>query len=539
MAVFPPTCTDSPITLLLLADPILPPNVYECVLEKMFLEIEDLSSSPTSGSSIDSGRLVRLDQEAGIHFLESLLAWGPTKTLKEYIKLHKRSRERRKGDGDGSKSIVDGFLKTVEVALQRRYLQTAAGYLNFPIPLEEQSRTLEVGAPRYEAHKDDSQDALYRIDRILKWVAPRAPLVALPEEILETEETNAYALPPYALPPNNQTCLESMARLRMMQNRYDLALQCFLAIGACHSPRSLDELEKAAVDVVNGVADPNTLSKPILVGSSSYEYVLGIIEFHHLHQLLLDKDFIQSTADSEKKSFIPLLALLRLVGLQSMGEFLMEHCVSAEFSSFERPAKHDESEDAVRRETLPIDRVAEQLEFSPALLHWYLHLVFSNKPELYVKFPNNSIPPKTVTELHRKHFKLYVDFAGDAKDSAKSLSGTEKYKIEAKTTPLLSFLKVGFSLVNVACPVSLYSLRSLWFDRLLYHSAEFFQSTPDVFWKSSVFRDSTIPMTNQTTKQKKRLPWKRLIAFRWSWHISLSTAVNRLRPRLWESCICI
>jgi hypothetical protein len=310
-------------------------------------------------------------------------------------------------------------------------------------------------------------------------------------------------------------------------------LKCFLAIGACHSPWSTDELEKLAVDVVNGVADPDTLSKPILVGSSSYEYVLGIIDFHHLHQLLLDKDFIQSSADSkeEKKSFIPLLALLRLVGLQSMGGFLMEHCVSAEFSSFEPSTNHDESKEAVRRETLPIDRVAEQLEFSPALLHWYLHLVFRNKPELYVKFPNNAIPPKTVTELHRKHFKLYVEFAGDAKDSAKSLSGTEKYKIEAKTTPLLSFLKVGFSLLNVVCTVSLCSPSPIWFDRLLYHSVEFFQSTPDAFWKSNVFRDSTIPMPNQMTKQKKTLPQKRLIVSRWSWHISLSTAVNTLRPR--------
>jgi hypothetical protein len=69
------------------------------------------------------------------------------------------------------------------------------------------------------------------------------PILAATEE---TAETNAYALP-----PNNQTCLESMARLRMIQNRYDLALK-------------------------------------ILVGSSLYEYVLGIIEFHHLHQLLLN-----------------------------------------------------------------------------------------------------------------------------------------------------------------------------------------------------------------------------------------------------------
>ena len=76
------------------------------------------------------------------------------------------------------------------------------------------------------------------------------------------------------------------------------------------------------------------------------------------------------------------------------------------------------------------------------LLHWYLNLVFIKRPELYSKFPNNAIPPKAVTDLHRKHFQLYIDFAGDSKDSTLALSGTETYLVETKTTPFLSFLKV-------------------------------------------------------------------------------------------------
>jgi hypothetical protein len=414
----------------------------------MLLEIEQLSAAKNNDEAKETTSAavtVRFDHEAASHFLESLVAWGPTKTLKEYIKLYKYSRERRRRKGgDKSSSIANknnNELKTVEIALQRRYLQTAAGYLHFPVTAQME-KALQAAAPRYEAHKDDSQDSLYRIDKMIQLVSPRAPLVALPEEDFKDTTESSYSL----LAPNNRICLEAMAGLRMMQNRYDLTLKCFLSIGACHSPQSMDELEASAVDIVNGVSDPKTVSRQILIGSSSYEFVLGIIEFNHLHQLLLDKNFILST---DSKLFMPLFALLRLIGLPLMGQFLMDHCVSPEFSSSETTwserGSNDESKDPVRRETLPIDRVAEQLEHSPALLHWYLHLVFTKKSELYVKFPNNSVPPKSITDLHRKHFKLYVDFAGDDKDSAKSLSGTETYKVDAKTTPLLSFLKVRFT----------------------------------------------------------------------------------------------
>jgi hypothetical protein len=391
----------------------------------MFIEVDQMMSQLTTTTMLTTPRL---DLEAAQHFLESLLAWGPTNVLKEHIKLYKYSRE--KCDGN-----INHLLKPVEVALQRRYLQTAAGYLNFPVNPEGRE-ALEAAAPRYEANRDDSQDSLFQIDEVLEWSIPQAPLAALSFELDDTAAPTRPEL-------NNQICLDTIARLRMMQNRYDLALKTFLAIGTLHSPLSIQQLELEAIDLVNGVAD--SIIEPILFGSSSYTFVLGIIEFHHLHQLLLDDSFLPKLQDGSSQT--PIFALLRMVGLPLMGKFLIEHCVSPEFSS---STDHRFSrEEPIRKETLPLDDVADQLGGSPALLHWYLHLVFTKKPELYVKFPNNAIPPKAVTELHREHFKLHVRFAGDAKDSAKSLAGTDVYNVEAKTTPLLSFLRVRCSAVII------------------------------------------------------------------------------------------
>jgi hypothetical protein len=411
-------------------DPVLPPPLYERMLEKMLLEIEQMSL--TAKSENTEG----LTEEAQGHFLSSLIAWGPTKVLKEYIKLYKFSRDRRKRD-----QFAIASLKNTEISLQRRYMQTAAGYLNFPIhkPQEENQTT----APRYEANPNDSKDSLFDASFLLELIAPRAPLVALPDDTaFKTHEASS------GMAPNNRICLDSMARLRMMQDRYDLALKCFLAIGAFHSPRSLEELETSAVGIVNGVGETKGAEAPILIGLSSYEFVLGVIEFHHLHQFLLDDKFILST---DSKLFMPLFALLRLVGLDMMGDFLIEHCVSPEVAPPAKSfgTKSDDSNEGVRRETLPIDQVAKQLETSPALLHWYLHLVFKRKPEIYVKFPTTAMPPKAVTDLHRKHFDLYLEFAGDERNSAKSLSGTETYKLEAKMTPLLLFLKAALPLGGV------------------------------------------------------------------------------------------
>lgn len=411
----------------------------------MLMEIEFVSQASKERRLVSSG----MDSEAASHFLGSLIAWGPTKILKEYIKLFKYSRERRKGDSSRDPSISEN-IRAVEISLQRRYLQTAARYLNFPI--QDTEDKVEVSALKYEAFKDDSQDSLFSVSKMAALMARRTPLVSSTNEMTESDGSNDFQ-EFNASAPNSHPCLEAMAILRMMQGRYDLALKCFLAISACHSSDPLETFEKTALDIVNSdkVAEEDT---PIRIGDASYDYVMRLIETQHLNQFLLRKEFLMST---DSVAFMPLFALLRLVGLKRLGDFLIEHCVSPDYyydmtvleADASRSSPLFKDQDTLRREPLPIDQVATQLQSSSALLHWYLHLMFTARPDIYVKFPTNAIPSQAVTSWHRRHFQLYVDFAGFNRDSSKVLAGTEPYKVEAKTTPLLSFLKAALPLGGV------------------------------------------------------------------------------------------
>ncbi|KAL3904556.1 MAG: hypothetical protein SGILL_010019, partial [Bacillariaceae sp.] len=402
----------------------------------MLVETEKLALVMKGGSNAP----VNMDREAAKQFLESLTAWGPTKVLKEYIQLYKWTRERRT---DGKNINED--LRGVEVALQRRYLQTAAVYMTFPV----RDAAYGTSAPKYDAQQDDTQDSLFDVASAVAMIAPRAPLSLSTGEPFGSHGSGEASVP-HLLPLNSHISLGAMARLRMMQGRYDLALKSFLAIGACHSSISLESFEKAATDAVHG-RDSESDDQPVLIGTFSYDFVICLIERHHLNQLLLQKNFVSST-DSDLL-FSPLFALLRLVGLRHLGEFLIEHCVSPDFlynSSLSKANSQNQSEEMsadALQEPLPIDKIAEQFESSPAILHWYLHLVFTKRPELYVKFPNNAVPPKQVTSLHRKHFQLYVDLAGESSDSSKALVLTQqKYNADAMSTPLLSFLKASLPL---------------------------------------------------------------------------------------------
>lgn len=415
------------------ADPVLPNRLYQSILETMLLETEALVRETNTSNKGNQ----RSFEVIG-NFLESLLAWGPTSTLKEYIKLCRFSRKKGK-----SEKSVQRELRAAEIALQRRFLQTCAGYLRFPINAEE--LVVSMTTPTFEANNDDSKDSLFAVSAMLRVVAPRAPIAAHPDELGDVgmgNDTNGIAA-------NSLLALESMARLRMMQNRHDQALNCFLYIGLHHSTRSIEEIEMVAVDIVAGESAANSLSAPVVAGThSNYDFVLGLIEYHHLHRLLLNEKLATNVSS-------PLLALIQLVGLDLMGRFLIEHCVSPELFSLEAhfaASNETQSSDQIQKETLPMDLVAKQLERSPSLFHWYLHLVFTKKPELYVRFPNNYIPSKSVTELHRKHLELFVNFAGKRKDSAELLSGIEPYKAEAQTTPLLSFLKVGPNTLTFVLP---------------------------------------------------------------------------------------
>jgi len=427
-------------------DPILPSTIYVRILEKMLEEVEHLSQT----SKRDNPLSIEIHTQASKHFLESLVAWGPTKVLKEYISFYKYNRERRKEEKD-----LDDGIRSTEISLQRRYLQTAAGYLIFPVrDIEEE---LKVSAPRYEVHNVDTEDSLFDIAKAVAVIAPRVPIVASPDDFGESGAQEGEAS--YALAPNNHTCLEAMARLRMMQGEFDSALKCFLAIGALHASDSIESFENSAIQFINGTeATTEISSAPI--GDHSYEFVMSLIERHELNQFLFEKDFLVSKLSKDSKLFMPIFALIRLVGLQRVGNFLMDHCVAAGFTyntslsemnafSFSDEDFMNEPKGILRRGSLPIDKVAEQLENSPAILHWYLHLVFTKRPDFYVNFPTSTTPSKAVTTLHRKHFQLYVDFAGDMRDSSKVLSGIEVYKVESKTTPLLTFLKAALPLGGV------------------------------------------------------------------------------------------
>lgn len=402
----------------------------------MLLEVEDVAQAQKENLIVST--------EATCHFIGSLLAWGPTKVLKEYIGLYRLSRNRTKEDTSTNERI-----KALEISLQRRYLQTAAGYLTFPV--KDLDEELHVSAPQYDAHKDDSQDSLYSVSKVVSFIARRTPLVATPNDVLASDGSDSQnKLSGFV--PNSHLCLEAMARLRMMQGRYDLALKCFLAISACHASDPLESFERSAIDIIdlNKVDWEDT---PVHIGAFSYDYVLALIENRHLHQFLLQRDFL---SPSDSRLFIPLFALLRLVGLQRLGDFLIEHCVSpddyadnATTEAKSRLGSQEGDQDTLRRESLPIDQVTNKLQSSPALLHWYLHLVLTRRPDFYVKFPTNSIPSNAITSLHRKHFQLYVDFAGVNRDSSIALAGTEPYKVEAKMTPLLFFLKAALPLGGV------------------------------------------------------------------------------------------
>ena len=408
------------------ADPILPPKLYSRVLEAMLKEAELLNSSESDPSTAEAATPANIVLEAQDRFLSTLIAWGPTKILKEYIRLFKGIRERH----EEVSTQNEDDLRNCEILLQRRYLQTAAGYLSFPVsaatgPDTEPGRSLQ----RFETNRDDSRDSLFDPSALLERIAP-----SVASSSGETEARVDLS----SIPSASRMRLDAIARLKMMNGRYDLALQCFLAIGDLHSSLSLEVLESAAIEEVNNPSSNSNNHKPVLIEDASYEFVLGLIDFQTLHRFLLNKEFVR-TGDSNFSP--PLFALMRLVGLDLAGDFLINHCVAPEVESVSEAAMAEDGfDDRIRKATLPIDKVAEQLGQSPKILHWYLHRVFTQKPDLYVKFPNTANPPKAVTDLHRRHFDLYVEFG--ERDTAKSLAGKEAHKIEAVTTPLLSFLEV-------------------------------------------------------------------------------------------------
>ena len=395
------------------SDPVLPPLVYESVLMQMFREVEDLLQD--NGESTKGALLY---EEAVDQFLDSLLSWGPTGALQEYVRLYSSSQKQR-----GTRKCRE--CQTLEIALRRRHFQSSKGYLSFP-------STTTTSEP--ERSMEGANKSLYSIANVLKRIAKHAPTFANLGELENGTQENEGR----DRRVNSLLSLEAMSRFRVMQQSYHEALRCYLMIGFCHGDTSIDEIEGIAICTGK---ETDSIHSPTGKGlCAKYEFVVDLIEYHHLHRFLLDEKFFSDESP-------PLFALIQLVGLDRAGSFLMEHCVAPELPSLEvefEASTISGAKDMVQKETLPLDLVARQLERSPSLLYWYLSMVFTEKPELYVRFPNNCIPPKTVTELHRKHLDLHVEFADGNKFSDHALLGVEKYEVNTFSTPLLSFLKVRF-----------------------------------------------------------------------------------------------
>jgi hypothetical protein len=432
----------------LFADPKLPLELYEGVLSSLFGEIETMLKSADGDGAVTSPDVM---DEAVNRFLGALCAWGPTHALREKMQFHEQFVAEQRRKLRNNDAVPNAAYERLDLALQRRLTQSAACYLEIPSVLPAQPKTpVSVVSTNNSGPTivDSPSDSLFQIKEMMAMVSSRAPILKSDNR---TGQNDASSLTS-RYPLNSKVSLLAMAELNVMMMKYDAALHCYLVIGSLFSPEPLADIEARAVEIVNhgeGKRDPEAYRQ--------YGFVLAMVERHYLHGSLLDTKMLGKGNDENLSP--PLISLVRLLGLEVVGNFLLESSVPPparlRFDSTASGASSVNSADSELSktprdgdETLPINYVAEQLRSSPSLLHWYLNLMFTRRPELYVDFPTNSVPPRAVTELHRAHLELYVDFS-ESRDSALSLVGTEVYNQERKTTPLLLFLKAALPLGGI------------------------------------------------------------------------------------------
>eukprot|EP00591_Stephanopyxis_turris_P008417 CAMPEP_0195512086 /NCGR_PEP_ID=MMETSP0794_2-20130614/4176_1 /TAXON_ID=515487 /ORGANISM="Stephanopyxis turris, Strain CCMP 815" /LENGTH=553 /DNA_ID=CAMNT_0040639809 /DNA_START=45 /DNA_END=1706 /DNA_ORIENTATION=- len=271
---------------------------------------------------------------------------------------------------------------------------------------------------------------------------------------------------------NSAIATEAMAELNFMKGHYGETLNLYLLMGANVSRRGA--LKNEAIRFVNttipasaAVATPELnqqeeKQQQQQIDVHSYQHVLAMIEIYNLYWRLLLKQMIptansspdagsspneqytETTTSSPDTMTPPIVSLIQLVGLNLAGKFLIKNCVPTASSTTTTTSDHNHNSsagDASRHidAPLPFTLVASQLASHPKLLHWYLHMIFLHRPDIYVSFPNTAIPPsKEILELHRQHLELYVRYAtsghgGGGEDGTVVRDGTD--------SPLMSFLK--------------------------------------------------------------------------------------------------
>lgn len=372
-------------------DPKLPPQLYEMVLEKMFIEIEGIPFDDPMAYQVKDA------------YLAALLAWGPTATLKERLKL---LRWRNAGRRFLS-------LEETEIDMYRRFHQSAASSVGDEE--NRQRRTIAFAMEQLEPHELDS---LYVIENVATRLASR---LDVGESGSDVESWSSKTIGKLA-------ALEAVAELSLCKCEYAEALRLYLINGFYCRPKLDDEAIKvvntSSCDMIKNADEEDIDFEP-----DPYYHVVAMIEEHGLHGICLEEELYKVSSGKKKTSpalsaaaalseatssegFTPIIALIQLVGLEMAGKFLVENCTHPTTSDFMAGATGA---------PLPLDRVAEQLKVRPKLLHWYLHQVFLNFPDNYTSFPHTTVPPIGIAALHKKHLEFYVKYGYGSNDESESI----------------------------------------------------------------------------------------------------------------------
>lgn len=422
--------TFSLLHLSALIDPKLSPSSYEMALQKMLFEIENICSSPKSTP-------LRI-HVAKRFYLNTLLAWGPGHAITERFQL--LSHYVRDGGGAMKDQIgIDLFMRMQQTS--KRYLKESA--LMLPKQQFEMWRyNMTEGGKRKKGsgmimkgnsnNKRGDMDSLYDVASVTSYLSERLPLADEKKSVENSPITDDVAI----------LLFESIAELHYISRNYHDTLKSLLAVGAHYTPESrIESLEDSAVKSIVAPHKVNIDSKD--EPPYSYEHIFAMLEYHNLHRDLLDESFVPnvSLVDNKITSRVsPIVALIQLAGLKLTGDFLMKHCSLPSFAASPEnsSASQEYSTDENSSSYMSIILITKQLESRPKLLLWYLHLVFVQRPELYVRFPTTSVAPTVITELHRKHFDLLMEYMSE--EGEDSAVGQEN-KMEVDSA-MMSFLKV-------------------------------------------------------------------------------------------------
>lgn len=394
-------------------DPKLKPEIYARLLSQMMLQIEEMRASENTNP--------RHITQAEEQYLVTLLTWGTTHVLHEFA-----SHYAELATGENIPSAVSRLHDILITAVERREYQSSDVFLRFTPDTDTSHKDLLFKCSK------NTHDSLFNTEEVT---------YAIESLVSKNQE---------GIGNTNCVALEALAILSMMSGRYEDALRHYLSVGSLLATHSVDSLEDEAIKITSKAAGDEQRAKAEF---SPYSFVVRLVERHHLHQCLLDRDYLPASFQCTT-----LMALARLVGLPLLGDFLISHCVAPQRETLSSSSggktddnltlSESESMEEVdelpkeRRGTLPLDLIARELESFPRLLFWYLCTVYVHRPELYVVFPSTSVPPETITDLHQRHIAMHIEYAEKNRDSAKVLKRVESYRATDFTTPLLSLLKV-------------------------------------------------------------------------------------------------